>query len=184
MAVPTLLNSDAGPFLSLNSSGLPGFASLSGGAVYNASQSFAAMPPNTVGNFLAAGPSSGNDTALLTFIPQTYSLTFEWGSPDSYNDLKITTTSGVYDFTVASLNISPGNGNQAFGQFIRFTTDTPGESILSAAFSSPGTDAFEVSNFQVAAIPEPATWAMMVLGFLGVGFMAYRRKNSSPFRFA
>jgi hypothetical protein len=26
------------------------------------------------------------------------------------------------------------------------------------------------------AVPEPATWAMMILGFAGVGFMAYRRK--------
>jgi len=30
---------------------------------------------------------------------------------------------------------------------------------------------------QVAAVPEPATWAMMILGFVGVGFMAYRRRN-------
>jgi hypothetical protein len=27
------------------------------------------------------------------------------------------------------------------------------------------------------AIPEPSTWAMMILGFCGVGFMAYRRKS-------
>jgi hypothetical protein len=26
-------------------------------------------------------------------------------------------------------------------------------------------------------IPEPSTWAMMILGFAGVGFMAYRRKR-------
>jgi hypothetical protein len=29
----------------------------------------------------------------------------------------------------------------------------------------------------VAAVPESSTWAMMILGFAGVGFMAYRRKN-------
>lgn len=29
----------------------------------------------------------------------------------------------------------------------------------------------------VAAVPEPSTWAMMILGFCGVGFMAYRRKS-------
>ena len=28
-----------------------------------------------------------------------------------------------------------------------------------------------------AAVPEPATWAMMILGFAGLGFMAYRRNN-------
>jgi hypothetical protein len=26
-------------------------------------------------------------------------------------------------------------------------------------------------------VPEPSTWAMMILGFAGIGFMAYRRKN-------
>jgi hypothetical protein len=33
-------------------------------------------------------------------------------------------------------------------------------------------------------VPEPSTWAMMILGFMGVGFMAYRRKDRSNFRFA
>jgi hypothetical protein len=27
------------------------------------------------------------------------------------------------------------------------------------------------------AVPEPSTWAMLLLGFAGVGFMAYRRKS-------
>jgi hypothetical protein len=30
---------------------------------------------------------------------------------------------------------------------------------------------------QVSDVPEPSTWAMMLLGFGGVGFMAYRRKS-------
>ncbi|KRR09577.1 hypothetical protein CQ12_13915 [Bradyrhizobium jicamae] len=28
----------------------------------------------------------------------------------------------------------------------------------------------------VAPVPEPSTWAMMILGFAGVGFLAYRRR--------
>ncbi len=36
------------------------------------------------------------------------------------------------------------------------------------------------SILQVSAVPEPSTWAMMILGFLGVGFMAYRRKQNGP----
>jgi hypothetical protein len=31
----------------------------------------------------------------------------------------------------------------------------------------------------VSSVPEPATWAMMLLGFCGLGFMAYRRKSKS-----
>jgi hypothetical protein len=35
------------------------------------------------------------------------------------------------------------------------------------------------------AVPEPSTWAMMILGFSGLGFMAYRRKqNGSAFSIA
>ena len=28
-----------------------------------------------------------------------------------------------------------------------------------------------------SAVPEPSTWAMVLLGFAGVGFMSYRRKS-------
>ena len=31
----------------------------------------------------------------------------------------------------------------------------------------------------LAPVPEPSTWAMMILGFCGLGLFAYRRKNSS-----
>ena len=31
----------------------------------------------------------------------------------------------------------------------------------------------------VSAVPEPSTWALMLLGFVGVGAMAYRRRNQS-----
>jgi PEP-CTERM motif len=34
----------------------------------------------------------------------------------------------------------------------------------------------DVSLNVTAAVPEPSTWAMMILGLAGVGFMAYRRK--------
>jgi hypothetical protein len=44
--------------------------------------------------------------------------------------------------------------------------------------------AFRFEVGQVSAVPEPATWAMMILGFLGVGFVAYRRKSNPGFRFA
>lgn len=44
-----------------------------------------------------------------------------------------------------------------------------------------------INSFGVtSAVPEPGTWAMMVLGFLGLGFVAYRRKgraSGSSFRF-
>ena len=41
---------------------------------------------------------------------------------------------------------------------------------------------YGAGTFMASAVPEPATWAMMILGFFGVGFMAYRRKASSALR--
>jgi hypothetical protein len=35
----------------------------------------------------------------------------------------------------------------------------------------------DVSFTTVTPVPEPSTWAMMILGFAGVGFVAYRRKS-------
>jgi hypothetical protein len=32
------------------------------------------------------------------------------------------------------------------------------------------------------SVPEPSTWAMMILGFAGVGLMAYRRRKTAVFR--
>ena len=36
----------------------------------------------------------------------------------------------------------------------------------------------------VSAVPEPSTWAMLILGFAGVGFMGYRRRNQRVLRAA
>jgi hypothetical protein len=47
-----------------------------------------------------------------------------------------------------------------------FLLDNPGFSL---EFSS--------GVVNVSPVPEPSTWAMMILGFCGLGFMAYRQKN-------
>jgi hypothetical protein len=40
-------------------------------------------------------------------------------------------------------------------------------------------------DLSVTATPEPSSWAMMILGFVGIGFVAYRRKaKKTGFRFA
>jgi hypothetical protein len=46
------------------------------------------------------------------------------------------------------------------------------ENVESLAYSLQAT-----GSTTVGAVPEPSTWAMMILGFAGVSFMAYRRKN-------
>ena len=66
--------------------------------------------------------------------------------------------------------------------FFAFVSDTPFSTVRFTFDSSLPpffTDAFGMDNvtYGVGAVPEPSTWAMMILGFAGVGFMAYRRKS-------
>ncbi len=51
--------------------------------------------------------------------------------------------------------------------WLRIGTDIVGVGTFNMAFSISG----------VGAVPEPSTWALMILGFAAVGFMAYRRSR-------
>ena len=66
-------------------------------------------------------------------------------------------------------------------------TERAGQSIesVSLVFNNPDGGVFDVRQIRLdevasvsPGVPEPATWAMMMLGFAGVGFMAYRRKSN------
>ena len=53
---------------------------------------------------------------------------------------------------------------------------SPGCCSSSGGISEEGTVAIATAPV-TPAVPEPSTWAMMLLGFTGIGFMAYRRKS-------
>lgn len=59
-----------------------------------------------------------------------------------------------------------------------FTMDYGFTSICDTTYvnlpDTPGT-------WQVAAVPEPSTWAMLIFGFAAIGFMSYRRRPAPPF---
>ena len=54
--------------------------------------------------------------------------------------------------------------------FFRFSNDN---SMTQALFTPTHVEAV------VAGVPEPSTWAMMLIGFAGIGYMAYRRSRRS-----
>ena len=57
-----------------------------------------------------------------------------------------------------------------------------GEQITSITFDAVLLQDLKGLSLNVGAVPEPSTWAMMILGFVGIGFMAYRRKSQTHFR--
>jgi hypothetical protein len=54
-----------------------------------------------------------------------------------------------------------------------------GDDLPAGIFEIEGTDSNGAAELTLtAAVPESSTWAMMILGFCGLGFMAYRRKQN------
>ena len=54
------------------------------------------------------------------------------------------------------------------------------DGYLSFAGSGPSNQQGNLLDSVVlTAVPEPSTWAMMILGFAGVGYLAYRRRNQA-----
>jgi hypothetical protein len=47
-----------------------------------------------------------------------------------------------------------------------------------------GLDDVSVTGPAIGTVPEASTWTMLLLGFAGIGSVAYRRKSSSAFRVA
>lgn len=69
------------------------------------------------------------------------------------------------------------------GSIFRYLEFLP-TSVASINAACCGTNVYGLNELRVSAVPEPSTWAMMILGFAGVGFMAYRRKSKPAFRLA
>ena len=120
----------------------------------------------------------------LNYSSNQTSLSMVWGTVDLGDTRNLLVTLGGDSISGTQINALCGNcitnaGNQEL--YITLTDFTPFKTVT---FSDGAGDA-NAFEFNVAAVPEPATWGMMILGFMGVGFMAYRRKsNSQSFRFA
>lgn len=98
------------------------------------------------------------------------------GSPNPNNGYTYDNTFDGTSFTGNGVLFAFGAGN--YGQFynapgVYLTTYYP-DGPANAPLFNPG-DAGILSIS--AAVPEPSTWAMMILGFCGLGFMAYRRRD-------
>ncbi len=118
----------------------------------------------------------GNGVATLDFsaYSNVKSLSFYWGSIDTYNTVEFL-SGGTSIFSLNGSMLPPANGDQGAGLTNRrvYFTFGPGESFDAIRFTSDSV-AFEFDDVAIG-VPEPASWAMMILGFGMVGFAARRR---------
>jgi choice-of-anchor C domain-containing protein len=119
---------------------------------------------------------------------QTYQVTFYLaGNTDGGPAIKTLTASIDSTVFLASFD-STGKSRSDMGWMqysFLFTANGPTETLSFQSTTLEG-NAYgpALDNVSVAAVPESSTWAMMILGFLGVGFVSYRRRGRVAIRFA
>ena len=145
-------------------------------------------PPSVPGQY--AEPATGdqgdafyyvfaNGFVDFSFGAGANSFGFDLGSADDYNTLTVFFAGGgSQSFSGAQLNPpGPASGNQSSPATNgRVTIFGNGQAITGARFAS-GQPSFEFDNIGITAVPEPGTWALLILGFGAVGG-AMRRRSS------
>jgi hypothetical protein len=111
------------------------------------------------------------------------------------NNVAVNIVSNGYDRSITeNIDFYTANGNTEFiADSGSWFADTLGIANSGAYFSGTTADpTFKLGTYGItgdsltitdisAAVPEPSTWAMMILGFVGLGFMAYRKKGTLRF---
>jgi hypothetical protein len=129
-------------------------------------------------------PTTASHIHCCTTLPDTGTAIVATTTP-SFTGFPLGVTSGTYDHTFDttlattynSAFITANGGTVDSGLAALLTGLNKGDAYLNIhSIMFPGG---EIRGF-LAAVPEPSTWAMMILGFVSVGFMAYRRKQNGP----
>lgn len=172
--IGTYSNSQPGGAIDYAFDDLSGNADLtiSGGSIKSGSTPGTAVAPaGSIGSYFSVDPRTS--PGIITFATGVSSLSFLWGSPDVYNSLLVTLTDAT-STPIAPFRITGFNSDT---RWLTIAAD-PGQVIKSLTLASTGF-AFEIDSLRYTvaatpAIPEPATWAMMIAGF-GLAGAALRR---------
>jgi hypothetical protein len=129
------------------------------------------------GNFLGSNldpPNASFSVTLPNFVTSDQTFTAAQANlACGDNFVQCTGISFLTHFTpgqdVVAINFIAGIASETkFYDFAPTAFTTPGVAFMDNPFGDNAT--------LTTAVPEPSTWAMMILGFCGLGFMAYRRK--------
>jgi hypothetical protein len=138
----------------------------------------------TPGQFFAVLPGQSE---TFSFGHAVKDVAIYIGSLDDENSLTINYTDGTTktysgdDLAAVSGQSTPIPGGdstifgpQTDGRWVFTDTSLDITGITVSNGSSISSNSFEIAQI-TTSVPEPATWAMMLLGFAGLGFAGYRR---------
>ena len=115
------------------------------------------------------------------------SFSFIWGSIDTFNFLTLITAGALHGYNysgscIAGLIPTPANGSQTLNPQNPIVTFLLSVSIRPTwrLRLNSSQNAFEIDDIaDQGSVPEPSTWAMMLLGFGAIAFTIRRRKSAN-----
>lgn len=128
----------------------------------------------------------GGGTEMATWNTRQTSLSLYWGSIDGSASNMNSFAVSVDGYTLTGADLvalgASGDGSQTDPQANQLVTITGLGAFTTATFSSTA-NAFEFSLIPpsvtlTGGTPEPSTWAMMMVGFAGLGYAAFRRNSN------
>jgi hypothetical protein len=126
-------------------------------------------------------------------VGKSYQLSFYWAGAElsnrtGYQTIQLTGSLGGDPFaTPVYDNTNPAGTPGSFSgwslQTFDFTANSASEVLSFLAVGSPAANLPPfalLDGVSLTAVPEPSTWAMMLAGFGGLGFAAFRRRSRMP----
>ncbi len=124
--------------------------------------------------YSGGSPYGGVTQSIATVAGGKYQVKFDLGSSSSYG-------------TPDGITVRGGNATQTFTSTLTGTNNWETETFNFTAIDSTTTLSFQgasgnnyigLDNVVLAAVPEPASWAMLMLGIFGAGAVLRRRRES------
>jgi choice-of-anchor C domain-containing protein len=137
---------------------------------------------------LSGAANGGVSQTIATISGKVYTVSFDLaGNPDGADETKfMVTTLGngvgggaakIFTFDVGAGNTREDMGWKTFSYTFTATSNSTTLNFASANESPYGP---ALDNVSVSAVPEPATWAMMIVGFGAAGAMVRNRRKLVP----
>lgn len=174
-------------FFTFDSAPTAGFSIVAGsnyGIAQGDSHNHYAAPAGDGTKYFYTSPEIPNGTATLNFIDLS-TVSFYWGSVDDYNVVDVLGAGGATLLSINGASFAADLGNQTAANSNQriYITAGAGEVISGLRFHATGI-AYEIDDVagtlanggNPSPTPEPATWALMIMGFGMVG-VARRRRN-------
>ncbi len=107
----------------------------------------------------------------------TYTLTFWFEQSNALPNGLVVTWNGTP-------LVSESNSVHAYQQYSFNVLANGSDTLKFTAYNNPSFAYLDDVSLNIAAVPEPSTWIMMILGFAGLGYLAHRRRGTVQFRTA